>query len=57
MRTGVFNFLKQDSVHFGTPAAEALLAEARQRGARRLFVVSGRTLNRQTDAVAGRPRC
>ena len=51
MRTGVFNFLKQDSVHFGTPAADALLTEALQRDAQRIFVVTGRTLRRHTDAV------
>ena len=52
MKTGVFNFLAQDRVHFGTPAAEALLSEAGLRGAQRIFVVTGRTLNRKTDAVA-----
>ncbi len=53
MKTGVFNFLAQDRVHFGTPAAQALLAEVDLRGAKRIFVVTGRTLNRKTDAVAG----
>ena len=52
MKTGVFNFLAQDRVHFGRPAADALQAETALRGARRIFVVTGRTLNRQTDAVA-----
>ena len=51
MKTGVFNFLAQDRVHFGTPAAEALQTEADLRGARRIFVVTGRTLHRKTDAV------
>ena len=51
MKTGVFNFLAQDRVHFGTPAAQALQTEATQRGARRIFVVTGRTLHRKTDAV------
>ncbi len=51
MKTGVFNFLAQDRVHFGTPAANALLTEVSQRGAQRVFVVTGRTLNRKTDAV------
>ena len=51
MKTGVFNFLAQDRVHFGTPAAEALQTEADLRGARRILVVTGRTLNRKTDAV------
>ena len=51
MKTGVFNFLAQDRVHFGTPAAQALQTEATQRGACRIFVVTGRTLHRKTDAV------
>ena len=37
MKTGVFNFLELDRVHFGTPAAEALQTEARQRGAQRVI--------------------
>jgi alcohol dehydrogenase class IV len=51
MRTGVFHYLELDRVHFGTPAAEALQAEADQRGAQRLFVVTSKSLNRKTDAV------
>ena len=53
MRTGVFNFLAQDRVHFGIPAAEGIAAEVAQRGATRLFVVTSRSLNRNTTAVAG----
>jgi alcohol dehydrogenase class IV len=52
MKTGVFNYLELDRVHFGTPAADALLAEATQRGAQRIFVVTSKSLNRQTDAVS-----
>lgn len=51
MRTGVFEFLAQDRVRFGVAAADGIAAEADARGARRLFVVTGRTLNRRTDAV------
>ena len=40
MRTGVFNFLAQDRVHFGVSAAEGIAAEVAQRGAQRLFVVT-----------------
>ena len=50
--TGVFNYLELDRVHFGTPAAEALQAEAGQRGAQRIVVVTSKSLNRKTDAVA-----
>ena len=51
MKTGVFNFLEQDRVHFGSPAADALQTEATLRGAQRIFVVTSRSLNRKTDAV------
>ena len=51
MKTGVFNFLEQDRVHFGLPAADALHSEAELRGAQRIFVVTSRSLNRKTDAV------
>ena len=51
MNQGVFKYLKQDSVQFGVPVDEALLGEATQRNARRVFVVTGRSLNRKTDAV------
>ena len=51
MKTGVFNYLELDRVHFGTPAADALATEAAQRGAQRLFVVTSKSLNRKTDAV------
>ena len=51
MKTGVFNYLELDRVHFGTPAADALHTEAGQRGAQRIFVVTSKTLNRKTDAV------
>ena len=51
MKTGVFNYLELDRVHFGTPAAEALQREAAQRAAQRIFVVTSKSLNRNTDAV------
>jgi alcohol dehydrogenase class IV len=52
MNTGLHEFLAQDRVIWGKPAAQAVLEEADRRGARRLFIVTGRTLNRQTDVVA-----
>ncbi len=51
MKTGVFNYLELDRVHFGTPAAEALQTEATARGAQRIVVVTSKSLNRKTDAV------
>ena len=53
--TGVFNYLELDRVHFGTPAADALHAEAAQRGAQRIVVVTSRSLSRKTDAVTAAP--
>jgi maleylacetate reductase len=52
MKTGSFNFLAMDRVHFGAPAADALLQEVTERGAKRVFVVTSRSLNRKTNAVA-----
>ena len=51
MKTGVFNYLELDRVHFGIPAAEALRTEAGQRGAQRIVVVTSKSLNRNTEAV------
>ena len=51
MKTGVFNYLELDRVHFGTPAADALATEAMQRAARRIYVVTSKSLNRNSDAV------
>ena len=52
MRSGVFEFLAQERVRFGVAAADGIAAEAAMRGAQRLFVVTSRSLNRGTDAVA-----
>ena len=51
MKTGVFNYLELDRVHFGIPATEALRTEAGQRGAQRIVVVTSKSLNRKTDLV------
>lgn len=51
MKTGVFEYLELDRVHFGTPAADALHTEASRRGAPRIFVVTSKSLNRNTAAV------
>jgi alcohol dehydrogenase class IV len=52
MQPGSHEFLAQDRVVWGRPAAQAALEEADRRGARRVFVVTSRTLNRRTGAVA-----
>ncbi len=52
MTPGLHEFLAQDRVVWGKPAAIAVQEEADRRGAKRLFIVTGRTLNRQTDVVS-----
>jgi len=51
MNAGMHEFLAQDRVVWGKPAAEAVVEEADRRGARRVLIVTSRTLNRKTDAV------
>ena len=51
MNTGLHEFLAQDRVIWGKPAAQAVIEEADRRGAKRVFIVTSKTLNRQTDAV------
>jgi alcohol dehydrogenase class IV len=53
MQAGSHEFLAQDRVTWGRPAAQAVVEEADRRGAARVFVVASRTLNRSTGAVAG----
>jgi alcohol dehydrogenase class IV len=52
MQSGSHEFLAQDRVIWGRPAAQAAVEEADRRGAKRVFVVTSKTLNRRTDAVA-----
>ena len=49
--SGIHEFLPQDRVIFGQPAAGAVLAEAERRGAERVFVVASGTLSRRTAVV------
>lgn len=51
MNPGQHEFLPQDRVVWGRPAAEAVSDEAEKRNARRVFVVASKTLNRQTDVI------
>ncbi len=51
MASGMHEFLAQDRVIWGTPAALAVVAEADRRNAHRVFIVTSKTLNRKTDAV------
>ena len=47
LRAGTFNVMAQERIVFGTPAEEAVVAEAQSCGASRVFVTSTRSLAQQ----------
>ncbi|QIT57192.1 iron-containing alcohol dehydrogenase [Aquisalimonas sp. 2447] len=49
---GLYESIAQDRVIWGTPAAEAVVAEANRRDASRVFIVASRTLNQMTSVVS-----
>ncbi len=51
MRAGEIVFTGMDRVVFGHPAAEAVAQAAERLSAKRVFILAGKTLNRETDAV------
>jgi maleylacetate reductase len=52
MQSGTMVFTAMNRVIFGKPAAEAIVAEADRLGAKRVFVLTGRTLNTRTEEIA-----
>jgi maleylacetate reductase len=52
MLSGSYEFLPQDRVIFGRPAAEAVGETADRMAKRRLLVVASKTLSRKTDVVS-----
>ena len=54
MISGKYDFIQQERVIYGRPAADALTQIAEELGARRLFVVASKTLNRRTDVITSR---
>ncbi len=52
MLSGTYEFLPQDRVIFGRPAAEAVVETADRMAKRRLLIVASKTLSRKTDVVA-----
>ena len=48
-KPGVFNVTSHERILFGTPATEAVVAEAQRYGARRLFITSTRSLAQMQD--------
>ncbi len=53
MLAGQYDFIAQERVIYGKPAAQAIAESAEELGARRLFFVVSKTLNRQTDVIDG----
>jgi alcohol dehydrogenase class IV len=51
MLSGSDEFLAQDRVVFGRPAAEAAAETAERLGKRRLLIVSSKTLNRKANVT------
>src|SRR5580700_10406781 len=51
MLSGSYEFLPQDRVIFGRPAAEAVIETADRMAKRRLLIVASKTLSRKTDVV------
>jgi maleylacetate reductase len=49
MQSGTMVFTQVNRVSFGQPAAATMVAEAERLGAKRVFLLTGRTLNRDTD--------
>ena len=49
---GVYRYLAQERVHFGKPAADAVVEEADLRGADKVLLVSGNTLTNKTQVVS-----
>jgi alcohol dehydrogenase class IV len=52
MLEGTYCYLAQERVVYGRRSYKAVVDEVNRRGAKRVFVVSGKTLNRATPVVA-----
>jgi maleylacetate reductase len=48
---GRYDFLDQDSIIFGTPAAQAVVDVVEKSGAQRVFLLTSKTLSRKTDEI------
>ena len=53
MQSGKYDFIAQERIIYGRPAAQAIGDVAEELGARKLLVVSSKTLNRKTNVIAG----
>jgi maleylacetate reductase len=52
VQSGQLVFAEMNRVVFGHPAADVVVEEADRLGAKRVFILSGGTLNRKTNEVA-----
>ena len=52
MPSGSYDYIPQERIVFGRPAAEAICAEAERLGKSRLFIVTAKSLNRKTNAIS-----
>ena len=48
---GRYEFLAQDRIIYGFPAAQAVSETVEAQGARRVFLVTSQTLSRKTDEI------
>ncbi len=53
IKAGRYDFLAQDGVLFGTPCVQAVMQTVEELGARRVFLVSSRSLIQKTEVVTG----
>ena len=51
MKSATYEYLAQERVIYGRPAAEAIISEADRLGAERLFIVSSNSLSSKTGAI------
>lgn len=51
MHRGAIRFTEMEQVVYGSPAAEAVAAEAKRLGKSRVFILAGKTMNDTTDEV------
>ncbi|MFK7967440.1 MAG: iron-containing alcohol dehydrogenase [Burkholderiaceae bacterium] len=51
LEEGIHEYLAQDRVIWGVPTAQAVIQECERRQAKRVMIISSKTLNRQTDAI------
>ncbi|MCU5781683.1 iron-containing alcohol dehydrogenase [Alcanivorax balearicus MACL04] len=52
MDIGSHQYIAQDRIVWGVSAGKAIRDEAERRGAKRLFIITGKTLNRKTSVIA-----